>query len=257
MKRLVIVALITLTWLLPVGEVQAQNVRDVINALEVPFRSSTPDAQAVHDIEADFTQESSIASLDRTQQGGGRVAMQFEHRGGDQVPLVKFRWDYVRPTRQEIVSDGRTMWVYIPDNNQVIESDISEVSEARAQDPLTFLTGLGNLSRDFLIRWASPNRDKDGNYVLRLTPRNTTTMFRELEVTVDRRAVIDYTRSGVTGRDFPIRSTTAIDPNGNRTVITFDRDTLRLNRGVSDLEFRFVIPAGVDVVRPSGNRMGY
>ncbi|NIQ96491.1 MAG: outer membrane lipoprotein carrier protein LolA, partial [Desulfuromonadales bacterium] len=87
-----------------------------------------------------FTQESSIASLDRTQQGGGRVTLRFEQQGGGQVPLVKFRWEYEHPTRQEIVSDGRTMWVYIPENNQVIESDISEVSRARAQDPLTFLT---------------------------------------------------------------------------------------------------------------------
>ncbi len=235
----------------------AESVGDVINALEIPFRNDTPAAEAVHDIEADFTQESSIASLDRTQQGSGRVTLRFVQQATGQVPLVKFRWEYDRPTRQEIVSDGQTMWVYIPDNNQVIQSDISEVSEARAQDPLTFLTGLGNLSRDFLVRWASPNRDDGGNYILKLTPKTTTTMFRELEVTVDRRAVIDYARAGITGREFPIRSTTAIDPNGNKTVITFERDSLRLNRGVSDLNFRFIMPAGVDVVRPSGNRMGY
>ncbi len=257
MKRTVMFAAIFVAGLMTAPAAPAQSIGDVISALEVPFKSSTPVADAVHDVEADFTQESSIASLDRTQQGSGRVVMRFEHQGSDKVPLVKFRWEYDRPTRQEIVSDGRTMWVYIPENNQVIESDISGISEARAQDPLTFLTGLGNLSRDFLIRWASPDRDADGNYILKLTPRKATTMFREMEVTVDRRAVIDYARSGVTGRDFPIRSTTAIDPNGNRTVITFDRRTLRLNRGVSDLTFRFVMPAGVDVVRPSGQHMGY
>ena len=236
---------------------RAESVNDVINALEIPFRIDTPAAAAVHDIEADFSQESSIASLDRTQQGSGRVTLKFERASTGKVPLVKFRWDYELPTRQEIVSDGRTMWVYIPDNNQVIESDISEVSRARQQDPLTFLTGLGNLSRDFLIRWASPNRDDEGNYILKLTPKTTTSMFRSLEVVVDRRAVLDYARSGTTGREFPIHSTTAIDPNENRTVITFERNTLRLNRGVSDLQFRFMMPAGVDVVRPSGDRMGY
>jgi len=257
MKYFVNISYILLILLALAIPVQAESVRDVINTLEIPFRSDTPAADAVHDIEADFTQESSIASLDRTQQGSGRVILRFDRQGAGRVPVVKFRWEYDRPTRQEIVSDGRTMWVYIPENNQVIESDVAEVSEARAQDPLTFLTGLGNLSRDFLIRWASPNRDADGNYLLKLTPKTTTTMFRELQVAVDRRAVIDYSRSGVTGRDFPIHSTTAIDPNGNKTVITFERNTLRLNRGVSDLQFRFMMPAGVDVVRPSGDRMGY
>ena len=235
----------------------AEKVSDVIAALEIPFRSDTPTADAVHDMEADFTQVSSIASLNRTQEGSGRVGLRFERPSTSRVPTVKFRWEYDRPARQEIVSDGRTMWVYIPDNNQVIESDVSRVSEATAQDPLTFLTGLGNLSRDFLIRWASPDRDADGNFLLKLTPRTTTAMFRELEVAVYRRAVIDYARSGVTGRDFPIVSTTAIDPNGNKTVITFDRRTMRLNRGISDLQFRFLMPAGVDVVRPGGRGMGY
>ncbi len=257
MKRLSKILYLVLISVVVSAPAQAESVQDVINTLEIPFRNDTPAADAIHDVEADFTQESSIASLDRTQQGGGRVTLRFEQQGGGQVPLVKFRWEYEHPTRQEIVSDGRTMWVYIPENNQVIESDISEVSRARAQDPLTFLTGLGNLSRDFLVRWASPNRDDDGNYILKLTPKTTTTMFRELEVVVDRRAVLDYTRSAVTGREFPIRSTTAIDPNGNKTVITFERNTIRLNRGVSSLNFRFIAPAGVDVVRPSGNRMGY
>lgn len=257
MKRLIHSGFIVVILVLLALPVQAESVRDVINALEIPFRFDTPAAEAVHDMQADFTQESSIASLDRTQQGSGRVTLKFERQSKNQVSLVKFRWEYDRPTRQEIVSDGRTMWVYIPDNNQVIESDISEVPEARPQDPLTFLTGLGDLSRNFLVRWASPNRDNDGNYILKLTPKTTTSMFRSLEVVIDRRAVLDYTRSGLTGREFPIRSTTAIDPNDNRTVMTFERNTLRLNRGVSNLQFRFIMPAGVDVVRPSGNRMGY
>lgn len=237
--------------------VTAATVRDVVNALEIPFRSDTPPEQAIHDIEGDFLQESSIASLDRTQEGRGDVALKFVRQGDSRVPLVKFRWEYEFPTPQEIVSDGETMWVYVPENNQVIESDISEVSKAAQQDPLTFLTGLGNLSRDFLIRWASPNRDAEGNYVLKLTPKNTTVMFRELEVTVDERAVNDYTRGGVTGREFPIRSTLAVDPNDNRTRVTFVRSTLSINRGVSDLQFRFIPPAGVDIVRPSGQGMGY
>ncbi|PLX98306.1 MAG: hypothetical protein C0623_13370 [Desulfuromonas sp.] len=236
---------------------RAATVREVVETLEVPFRVDTPSADAIHDVETEFSQESGIASLDRKQQGSGRVTLQFDRQSTSTVPLVKFRWEYDFPTRQEIVSDGRTMWVYIPENNQVIESDVSRVSQARSQDPLTFLTGLGNLSRDFLVRWASPNRDDDGNYVLKLTPKTTTTMFRELEVVVDRRAVNEYAGSGLTGRTFPIVSTRAVDTSENTTKIVFDQNRVRLNRGVSPLNFDFMMPAGVDVVRPEGHRMGY
>jgi len=69
------------------------------------------------------------------------------------------------------VSDGQTLWVYMPENNQVIQSNVDFTREAQAEDPMTFLTGLGNLTRDFSISWAEPNRDHEGNYVLQLRPR--------------------------------------------------------------------------------------
>jgi len=184
------------------------------------------------------------------------VLLRFDRFDPNKVPQVSFRWEYDLPSRQEIVSDGRTIWVYLPDNNQVIESDISEVAEARPEDPLTFLSGLGNLSRDFSVRLGSPDRDAEGNFILDLTPRRTTATLTRLQVVVDRRAVLEYQR-GTTGRTFPIRETTATDPNGNTTRIVFDKQLMKLNRGLTPGQFRYIPPAGVNVVRPSGNQMGY
>jgi len=234
----------------------AQSIGDVVATLEIPFQTGTPAAEAVNDIETSFTQKSTIASLDQTQTGSGQVMIRFDRPDPSKVPQVSFRWEYDSPSRQEIVSDGRTIWVYIPENNQVIESDISEVSKARPEDPLTFLTGLGNLSRDFSVRWASPDRDSEGNYIIDLTPRRTSATLSALRVVVDRDAVNEFLR-GTTGRTFPIRETVATDPNGNTTDIIFDKPNMRLNRGLSQSMFRYIPPAGVDVVRPTGSQMGY
>jgi outer membrane lipoprotein carrier protein len=239
-----------------VGPVAAENIKDVMATLEIPFQTATAAGQAVHDVETKFDQESTIASLEQTQTGSGRVMLRFDRIDPNKVPLVSFRWEYDLPTRQEIVSDGRTIWVYIPENNQVIESNISEVSEARPEDPLTFLTGLGNLSRDFSVRWGSPDRDAENNYVVDLTPRRTTATLNHLTVVVDRRAVQEYL-NGNTGRTFPIRETTATDPNGNITRIVFNQQLMKLNRGLSPSLFRYIKPAGVEVVRPGGGQMGY
>jgi outer membrane lipoprotein carrier protein len=212
------------------------------------------------------------------------------------VPSVKFRWQYDQPTTQEIVSDGETLWVYLPENNQVIQSNIEMVNEARQNDPMTFLTGLGNLSRDFQISWASPNRDIDSNYVLELRPRRVSSLMNRLVIVVDRYAVEAYINRGqednlqnplappppmvppqnpmmapqaargsdfafpghergLEGPWFPIMSTTVYDPNGNSTIIEFSN--LRVNIGLSDLSFNFMIPAGVQVVRPTGKEMGF
>jgi outer membrane lipoprotein carrier protein len=50
-------------------------------------------------------------------------------------------------------------------------------------------------------------------------------------------------------------SSTVYDPNGNSTIIEFS--DIRVNRGLSDSYFDFIVPAGVDVVRPTGQGMGF
>lgn len=236
------------------------SLNEVIQALENPFkvdaiRSRGTGQSAIFDFQGDFFQESRIVSLDRIQRGRGRVWVEFDRSFSNRVPLTKFRWDYDQPTEQEIVSDGRTLWVYLPENNQVIQSDIEFTSRARADDPMTFLTGLGNLSRDFLITWASPNRDVEGNYILALRPRRSSSLIQRLLIVVDRDAVFALSRGGGTGDIFPILSTTVVDPSGNTTIIEFS--DIRVNRGIPDSTFRFAIPAGVEVIRPTGQEMGF
>lgn len=255
MKRTVLLLpLLVAALLFCAGTVGAAGLNEVINTLESPFQASAPKAMAIYDFQGDFFQESNIASLERTQRGRGRVAVRFVPRQGH-PPLAQFRWEYFEPTDQEIVSDGRTMWVYLPENRQVIQSDIDIVNGTDANDPLTFLTGLGNLSRDFSIGWAPENRDREGNWVLEMTPRRASPLIARMLIVVDHRAVDAFTRGGTTGGYLPLLSSTVFDPGGNSTLIKFS--DIRINRGLSDADFRFIMPAGVDVVRPSGQGMGF
>lgn len=241
-------------WAAPIG------LSDVINTLENPFKSDAVVTRggsdsALLDFEGDFFQESEIATLDQVQRGSGRVMVKYQRQRTERVPVALFRWEYDQPTRQEFVSDGKTLWVYLPENNQVIQSDIEFTSRSRADDPMTFITGMGNLSRDFLITWAYPNQDVEGNYVLELRPRRSSTLIQRMLLVVDRDAVADFKNSGAVGDRFPILSSTVFSPEGNRTVIEFSN--IRVNRGLPDSLFRFILPAGVDVIRPSGKEMGF
>jgi len=253
-----ILSLLLLILLIPIGDrayAKGASLQEVTRALERPFQTDTPDGDAIRDFEGEFFQESRIASLDQMQRGRGDVAVRFDRSRGRQVPTTMFHWKYRQPTTQEIISDGRTMYVYLPENRQVIQSDIEFTSRTGADDPMTFLTGLGNLSRDFRISWGTPNHDIEGNYVLKLRPRRVSSLIREMLLVVDRRAVDDFVRGGRTGQYFPILSSTVTDPNGNTTTIEFS--DLEVNRGISHLRFRFVIPGGVEVVRPTGQEMGF
>lgn len=230
--------LLALFILLPLAPtVRAATLNEVVQAVESPFRNGT-----IRDYSAAFAQESRIAALDRAQQAGGEVLVRFTAPRKGENPGVMFRWHYEKPAVQELVCDGKTLWVYLPENNQVIVSPVDS-SAPRENDPLAFLTGLGNLSRDFTVNFAAPDRDDRGNYRIELQPRRPSPVLARMTIAVSREAV---EKGG--GTLFPIAATTVIDPNGNSTALTFS--SVRVNRGLGAERFTFAIPAGVEVVRP-------
>ena len=227
---------------------------DVITALETPFKNQTKSSERIHDFRADFSQESHIASIDRTQRGQGTVSFKFVTSTTDETPLAKFRWEYREPSIQEIISDGETMWVYLPENRQVIESDITQINAQQGENPVTFLSGLGNLSRDFSINWGSPRTVESGGYLLLLEPRKGSQFIQQIGVVVSEDAVNVWLKKHKTGEIFPILATLITDPNGNRTAIKF-RD-VQVNQMLADQLFSFERPEGVELVDP-GEQMGF
>lgn len=228
-------------------------MKEVVNALEVPFQGAG--AGQIHDVRADFFQQSRIAALDRTQRGRGTVTFRFEPGDSRRAAIAMFNWQYNEPNEQEIVSDGRTMWVYLPESRQVIESDLTLIDQGSAANPVTFLGGLGHLSRDFSIMFAIPNTDSAGNYILDLRPKQSSPLIRNLLIVVDRKAA-QAQANGSDNAYFPILSTTVTDPNENQTIIEFSN--IRVNQGLSRADFRFMQPPGVEVVKPApGTNMGF
>lgn len=243
-------ALIGLLLLLMPGFALATDelLADVIATLETPFKAGTPAGDQIRDFQAEFVQKSHIASINRVQRGEGTVRFRFRSAVQEPLSAAQFRWDYRLPSVQEILSDGRTLWVYVPENQQVIESDVSRLNEDQGENPVTFLSGLENLSRDFVIAWSPEQRDDKGNYQLLLKPRKESQLVAQMQVVVSQKAVNQWRQKHKAGSIFPITATLVTDAQGNRTEIEFFKSKMNLNLP-ADL-FTFVIPAGVDRVTP-------
>lgn len=184
--------------------------------------------QARYDDTRDFTaavrQELVMASGGKSMTASGRVA--FEKPG-------KMRWTLTEGVSQVIVADGTTLWFYEPDEQQVLKAPFQ--TAFRSSTPISFLTGVGRLRTDFDVTVDDP---KEGPLRLRLQPRGDADLGALL-LTVDR-ASYDIIGAEVT------------DPIGNITKLQFT--DLRRNVGLKADEFRFEVPAGVDVVEaPIGN----
>ena len=246
-------------------------LQDVIDTVEKSYRTLT-------DVTTDFFQRSTLAEKKREMRADGQM---FLKTASDGDPL-KFRFDYFRPTTQEIVSNGRTMWMYLPENRKVIQSDVSFVFDPLRFNPdrdraSNFLQGLGRISKDFLTTFSPQGRDVDGNYILELNPRRATETIEKLFIVVQRDAVYLYTQKrmqlkrpltldeyqqlvnsiavGNIQRDqtaFPVLSTTVIDHQGNTTIMEFSNP--KADTRLSDQLFEFTIPASVEVVMPPGSQ---
>ncbi|HXH81433.1 MAG TPA: outer membrane lipoprotein carrier protein LolA, partial [Candidatus Tectomicrobia bacterium] len=189
---------------------------EVIRGLEAAYGK-------MNDLKGEFTQTAYNRSLNQTIPAKGRVMMK---KGG------KLRWEYADPTPQQVVSDGKTLWVFTPTLNQV---NVGPAPEALAGPAGSFLAGLGRLREHFTVRFLNPAspRDGDGNVVLDLTPKEPPPTLTRLVLSVD-------------PRTWEVRKAVVYDQFENTVTMQFTN--LAVNTGLPDTLFTFTAPPGVATV---------
>lgn len=210
------------------------DLKDVVAALEKGYAG-------LQDVQADFSQKTTIAAVNREQKGTGELLLK---RPASATAM--FRFNYAKP-KQQIVSNGKQIWFYIPDNKQVMVTAVADMFKGGNSIALSYLTGLGHVSRDFKVAFAKETNDKHGNYQLELIPNKASTVLVKLQLTVSLEAVEQFMAEGNVKNIFPVVSSIVYDVGGNQTRIDYDR--VRVNRGVDSGKFNFKIPEGVEVIK--------
>jgi outer membrane lipoprotein carrier protein len=171
------------------------------------------------DFVADFRQETDVKTLNRSLKASGKVS--FKRPG-------KMLWLYEEPKGQFVLADGKHLYFYQPDQNQVIKSPLKNAF--RGDIPLSFLLGLGNLKKDFN---ATLKASENNQYVLRLEPKGEAGGYSEILMGVDKTSAdIDWV--------------SVRDAANNLTTLSFS--AMRKGVGLKDSLFRVQIPDGADVV---------
>ena len=211
------------------------SLKDVVTALEKAYAG-------LQDVQADFTQKTTIAAVNRDQKGSGEVLLKRPSSA-----TAMFRFNYAKP-KQQIISNGKQVWFYTPENKQVLVNSVAAMFSGGNSIALSYLTGLGHVSHDFDIAFAAEAQDKNGNYQLELTPKKASPVLAKLQLTVSAEAVDQMQASGEVKNVFPIIASVVHDAGGNRTRIDYSHP--RVNKGIADGKFNFKIPEGVEVIKP-------
>jgi outer membrane lipoprotein-sorting protein len=257
MQRLVgtVVLLLVTAGVAPAANV---SLNHAIAALETPFKPDKATGMPpLETVTANFFQKSLIVAKNREMRADGEVYIK---TATGSTPLM-FRFDYFRPTRQEIISDGQLLWMYLPENKQAIRSELTTTLPTMGFNPdreraVNFLQGLGRVSKDFTITFAAGGMsDLAGNYVLELRPNRAMASILRMLVVVRREAVLAKADPGKTPfldeYNFPIMATTVYDHQGNSTSMEFSNP--RVNMMLPESLFSFTPPGYVQIVRPPSN----
>lgn len=177
---------------------------------------------------AEFTQTMRVASIGANDESTGTVV--FKKPG-------KMRWDFQTPHAQQIMSDGTVLWIYQPEDRQVLKAPFKAAFVSTT--PVSFLLGVGRITDEFRPgpdpRGCTPNRLYVG-----LTAKNASDDVGSLAFGVDR-DTFDIVEAAVT------------DPMGNVTTLAFTN--IARNVDIPDATFHFEPPSGVDVITPPGAAM--
>lgn len=167
---------------------------------------------------------------------GGVLKQQATERGTLLVKKPgKMRWEYTTPEKKLFVSDGHKIYSYIPLDKQVIIGTMPR--DEQAPTPALFLTGKGDITRDFNAVFDKVADAPAGAIALKLTPKRREPEYESLTLVVDPKTLI-------------LQMLITVDSQGGRSAFTFSN--LKENVGLADNHFVFKMPRNVDVMTDGG-----
>jgi outer membrane lipoprotein carrier protein len=170
----------------------------------------------VHSLTANFTETILDANLKTVKRSRGTLAIKRPDR---------FRWDYRKPNKQVIVADGKHIWIYDVELQQVT---VKPLKHTLASSPAALLAGSNSIRKHFIEKNVGRSH---GRAWVKLKPKVKDSDFK-------------YVRLGFRGKDLSVLE--LHDRLGQTTRIRLS--DVKRNPAIPDKVFKFTPPPGADVI---------
>jgi outer membrane lipoprotein carrier protein len=168
---------------------------------------------------AEFLQESTIKTMEITDFASGRLYVRYPGM---------MRWEYQKPEPQVIITDGKKLWIYRPQDNLVMTGGAPAFF--RDGKGASFLSDIRLVRKKFNITMA--RAEGEYLYELKMTP-------------LERALNVSEVRLYVTPRSYNITRIVTLNELGDDTRIDIIQPQFNVNLEPS--LFSFDIPPGADV----------
>jgi outer membrane lipoprotein carrier protein len=138
----------------------------------------------------------------------------------------KFRWDTKSPMEQLVIADGKQLWIYDVELEQVT---VKKQGKGIGGTPALFLSGVdNNVSRDFEVQ----SKQQGNKEIFYLKARSSQENFQKIQMIYQKQDLVGLV---------------LFDQLGQQTNVQLSR--IRKNPSLPSRMFHFKPPRGVDVVR--------
>lgn len=208
-------ALLAVSILFTAHPARTQDTAAVVSGIQKKYASIT-------DLKSPFTQVARIKDLEEKISSSGKVWFK--------KPAM-MKWQYEEPWKDTIVSDGKKVWYFDSQENQVAETEFDSVW-AGSLGSYTVISILEDLDRLFDVRPGAGSTDERGNILLDLKQKQ---QEQPKQVTI-----------AVDPKTYTLRRIIIGDLFGNTTII--ELGAAEVNSGIPDSFFTFRKPEGAGTV---------
>lgn len=167
---------------------------------------------------AEFTQ--TVTSPDGKRKKNSSGSFEFQRPN-------QFRFAYAKPFEQLIIGDGKKVWIYDPDLQQ---ASSRRMDQALGATPAALLAG-ANLEKDFELKAQPSAQGLDWVLATPRGPQADSAGLQSLKI-------------GFKGKE--LAAIEVVDGFGQRSLLQFS--AVSSNAVVAPERFRFVLPAGADLI---------
>ncbi len=193
------------------GQAQGESPLDnILHGIEQTY--------ANRDFSAVYEQKSWLKAIDILEEASGKAY--FSHPG-------KMRWEYIAPQRHQIITNGKELWVFRPDDNQVMKGDAQAFFRSGAGG--SFLSDIIRIQEDYIITLEKIGEIFDE---LRLTPKKTNPDITAIQIRVVK-------------ENFEINRVVTTNTYGDYTELIFKEIHFKK---LDPALFNFYPPQGVDLI---------
>jgi len=137
----------------------------------------------------------------------------------------KFRWDYILPYPQSIISNGKKLWMY---DSELEQANVRPYDQMLSSSPVNLLDKNQKLDEEFIV-YSLPF-EKDQHWI-KLLPKNKESDFKEMLIGM---------------HNGKIKTMHFLDNFNQRTEIDFEKMTTNVN--FTAKQFEFSAPQGTDII---------